>query len=827
MRSFGKLALFGWFSALVLCFLASGELWAQGGGDSSPPRTPGQKVDFSHDVVPILRKHCAECHTGDQKKGGLSFNTQNDLLQGSEHGKVVVPGQGDKSRLIEVVRLTEGSEKMPPKGPRLTAAQVGILKDWIDQGARWDDGFAFKKPAYEPPLKPRRPTLPPALNGRSHPIDRILDQYLATKGGKPLESVSDAAFARRVSLDLIGLLPDPEALRKFVADSSLSKRSQLVKKLLADDQSYAEHWMTFWNDLLRNDYAGTGYIDGGRKQITPWLYQALIRNKPYDQMVRELIAPTPESEGFSRGIKWRGNVSAGQIVPVQFAQSVGQSFLGINLKCASCHDSFIDRWKLSESYGLAAIYSNEPLEIHRCDKPTGKKATPAWLFPEIGQIDPKASQPERIKQLAALMTHPENGRLSRTLVNRLWHQMMGRGIVHPLDAMQSEPWNADLLDFLASDFSDHGYDMRRTLELIATSEAYGSRCQTLTKESEAGPYTYQGPRARRMTAEQFLDAIWGITETAPLKHDAPIARGSRSREPGKKPTSEATWIWSNDHPANEAPAAGETRTFRKVWTLEEVPTRAGAALTCDNGFTLWVNGQEVLSDDHWETIKEVSLTSYLKKGPNEIVISGRNAGNGPNAAGLLFEARAKGASGAVTGLVSNESWQWTARKPTRSGQVDLAGDTWKPVAQVSGSVWNPRIGGAFQQSVANLVEGNPKRVRASLMKSDFLMRTLGRPNREQIVSARPGELTTLEAIDLHNSQLFATLLERGAKNLARRTWESPQALAHHISEAALCRLPTAEENSLYLEILSGPDREKSIEDLLWVVFMLPEFQWVR
>jgi hypothetical protein len=116
--------------------------------------------------------------------------------------------------------------------------------------------------------------------------------------------------------------------------------------------------MTFWNDLLRNDYAGTGYIDGGRRQISGWLYEALRSNMPYDRFARELIAPpTDESRGLIGGIKWRGEVSAGQTVEIQFAQSVAQTFLGLNMKCASCHDSFVDRWKLDEAYGLAATPS--------------------------------------------------------------------------------------------------------------------------------------------------------------------------------------------------------------------------------------------------------------------------------------------------------------------------------------------------------------------------------------------------------------------------------------------------------------------------------------
>src|SRR4029077_19751714 len=138
--------------------------------------------------------------------------------------------------------------------------------------------------------------------------------------------LDDAAFARRLFLDVIGLLPPPDELSAFLDDKTPDKRDRLIRRVLDDPRAYTDHWLTFWNDLLRNDYAGTGYIDGGRKQITPWLYQALLDNKPYDVFVRDLVAPTAESEGFAKGIKWRGTVSAGQSVPIQFAQSVGQVF---------------------------------------------------------------------------------------------------------------------------------------------------------------------------------------------------------------------------------------------------------------------------------------------------------------------------------------------------------------------------------------------------------------------------------------------------------------------------------------------------------------------
>ena len=335
--------------------MAAGLLLAAGG------LAAAGSLDFSHQIAPILRQHCAECHTGAAKKGGLCMNSRQSLLAGGEDGPVVVPGQSGSSPLVKRILSQDPDDQMPPKGERVPPDRIGLLRRWIDEGLVWTAGFSFDKKAYEPALRPRRPDLPPVVDGRANPVDRILDAHLGQHHLARPGLISDGVFLRRVHLDLVGLLPEPKALEKFVADSSPDKRARLVRELLADEVAYAEHWLTFWNDLLRNDYTGTGYIDGGRTQITGWLYRSLVENKPYDQVARELIAPAAESEGFARGIKWRGEVSAGQSVPVQFAQSVGQVFLGINLKCASCHDSFIDRWKLDDSYGLAAVYAEAPL----------------------------------------------------------------------------------------------------------------------------------------------------------------------------------------------------------------------------------------------------------------------------------------------------------------------------------------------------------------------------------------------------------------------------------------------------------------------------------
>ena len=124
---------------------------------------------------------------------------------------------------------------------------------------------------------------------------------------------------------------------------------------------------------------------------------------PYNQFVYELLNPKPESEGFIRGIIWRGVVNASQQREMQAAQNVSQVFLGTNLKCASCHDSYINHWKLKDAYGLAAIFADGDLEIHKCNKPVGELATSQFIYPELGSIDATAPRPKRLEQLANLM----------------------------------------------------------------------------------------------------------------------------------------------------------------------------------------------------------------------------------------------------------------------------------------------------------------------------------------------------------------------------------------------------------------------------------------
>lgn len=789
-------------------------------------------IDFAHEIVPVLRKHCSECHSGDNRKGSFSINTRSDILKGSENGLVIEPGKSAASRVMDLLTSDIEGERMPPEGARVSPREVELLKRWIDAGVPWEDGFAFKAPAYEPPLKPRNPELPAARNGRTHPIDRVIDNHIATFEAPVPGSISDEAFARRAALDLTGLLPETENLQSFLNDNSPNRRASFIDSLLADDEAYAEHWLTFWNDLLRNDYGGTGFITGGRKQISGWLYDSLLTNKPYNRFVHELIAPpTDASRGFIEGIKWRGEVSAGQTVEIQFAQSVSQSLLGINMKCASCHDSFVDRWKLDEAYGLAAIYASKDLEIHRCDKAIGRIAKAKWLFPELGDVDATAKPEVRLRQLADLMTHPENGRFTRTIVNRLWHRMMGRGIVHPTDSMHTEPWSSDLLDMLASDFLEHGYDLKHTLRFIANSAAYQSQTEVLTVDADTRAYRYHGPRAKRMTAEQFIDTVWQLTDAAPTRIDATFVRGKVSVPFANSLSLTASWIWSTDGKIKPH-AAGEKRSFRKQFQLPKSFGQAGAVITCDNRFTLFLNGKKVAIGDNWETPVGVRLQG-LVAGKNELLVVAENQGSAPNPAGLFFEAKvwaegvAPESDAPLLTLVSDGSWEFTTKTPNDKGKFAKEPKDWQSaVAVAAQGTWSAVVP-KLQAELARSTIVSHSMVRASLLKSDPMMRALGRPNRDQIVSMRPNDLTTLEAMELANGSILANTLTTGAENLFKTQWPNNNAMVESLYRFAYSRSPNKEELSVANELLGSEMTPRGIEDLLWVVIMQPEFQWVR
>ena len=822
----------------------------------SLPPAANHAIDFSKEIKPIFEASCIKCHGRGRDKGNLRIDTRETLLKGGDSGPAVMPGKSAESLLIALVQGIDPDEVMPKKGTRLTPEQIGLLRAWIDQGLPWDASVTFGR--LEPiNLKPRRPEIPPGSKN-ANPIDRLLQPYFAVHKVKPGSLVNDRLFARRAYLDVIGLLPPPEELEKFVADRHADKRERLVQRLLASDRAYAEHWLTFWNDLLRNDYKGTGYIDGGRKQITTWLYSALLTNMPYNQFVAELIDPKPASEGFTKGIVWRGVVNASQTPQMQAAQSICQVFMGVNLKCASCHDSFINDLMLADAYGLAGIYAEGPLEMVRCDRPTGKKAELKFIYPELGPIDANADKPARLKRLAEILTQPQDARLTRTLVNRLWQRFFGRGLVEPVDDMEKPAWNPDLLDWLAQDFADCHYDVRLLIQRMLTSRAYQLPAVNLGEQTQK-EFVFYGPAVRRLTAEQFRDALTTLTGIGYAAPAAEIVPSQTEQKQFALPIP-VSWIWDEPHAAEKA-RPGHV-FFRKAMELAAVPADATAVIICDNSFTLFVNGHQVGSGSEFKNAFLFDLRPWLKTGENVFAVDAVNhmADNSPptdnppadsdNPAGLLFYARMRSSppgsgdegllkaqkSGAGAGTIqstkspimdfgSDDSWICSNRKHESWELPTFAATNWNKATRL-GDIGMLPWRESKDHISAKLAAAYPGKVRAALVGADPLMIALGRPNREQVVTTRPSTATTLEALELTNGETLDDILKRGVQNLLGSPPASETKLVENLYEKALGRRPTGPELQTARELIGQPAQPAGVEDCLWAIVMLPDFQLI-
>jgi uncharacterized membrane protein len=472
--------------------------------------SPESEMKLIGEVRMVLAHNCYKCHSGAKIEGELRLDEKEFVFAGGESGAILVPGNPAESEMIRRINLRKGHKNvMPSKGKLLSDSEKQLLELWIAKGAPWPDGAAQQSIYRVAELAPRKPNLPRATAGMSNPIDLLVNEYFKENKIDWQAKTDDRTYLRRIYLDVVGLIPSSEELEAFSQDSRPDKRAIWLQNLLSRNDDYAMHWLTFWNDALRNDYTGTGYITNGRFNITDWLYTSIRDNKPYDQFVKQLLNPDEKSKGFIEGIRWRGTVNASQRTEMQAAQNVGQVILGLNLKCASCHDSFISDWKLEEAYAFANVFADSTLEVSRCEQPTGTMAKTKILWEELGDIDSAANRAEKLRQLADRLVQPANGRMYRTIVNRVWKQMMGRGIVEPVDEMDNLPWSQDLLDWLAVDFVENGYDLKRLVFLIASSNIYQSQSVSVESADKliADDFQFKGLIRRRMTAEQFSDAV--------------------------------------------------------------------------------------------------------------------------------------------------------------------------------------------------------------------------------------------------------------------------------------------------------------------------------
>lgn len=354
-----------------------------------------------------------------------------------------------------------------------------------------------------------------------HPIDRVVLEKLRKLKLAPAPLASDATFLRRAHLDVIGTLPTPEETRAFLADTSPDKRAKLVDRLLARPE-YADYWANKWADLLRPN----PYRVGIKAVFTldSWIRDAFRENRPYDQFVREILTARGSSFRDGPSVIYRDRRE-----PEELATMMSQLFLGIRLDCARCHHHPFEVWSHSDFYEFAAYFARVGRKGTGLSPPisgseeivftaakgevrhplTGEVLPPEPLF---GKAPAVAAEEDPRQALAAWVTSSENPYFARVIVNRVWADLMGRGIVEPVDDLRATnpPSNEALLEALAVSFREGGYDLKKLIRHIMTSAVYGLS-STPGDRNAVDTRNYSRHYRQRLRAEVLLEAVAEIT----------------------------------------------------------------------------------------------------------------------------------------------------------------------------------------------------------------------------------------------------------------------------------------------------------------------------
>jgi hypothetical protein len=363
---------------------------------------------------------------------------------------------------------------------------------------------------------------PPANNYIDEHVYRKLKQLQFESG----ELCGDSEFVRRVHLDVIGTLPSVESVLSFLADKSDDKRSKLIDALL-ERKEHAQFWTVRWGDLLRMSEKQVG--KAGLLKYHAWVQDAIRQNKPYNQFVRELLTATGNTLENPAANYYRTEASVEDAV-----ETTAQTFLGVRIQCAKCHNHPYEKWTQNNYYGLSTFFSQVKRQrIEKTDPKDKKKKTIEIEIKTEGKGDVRhpvsgqLMQPwvpgtgsfsitniaDRRLAFVNWLTKSDNPFLARVEVNRIWAYLMGRGIVEPFDDFrESNPAsNESLLDALARDFAEHKFDRRHILRVILNSRTYQATSHaTQFNKDDSRLFSHYQPR--RLSAEQMLDAISHVTD---------------------------------------------------------------------------------------------------------------------------------------------------------------------------------------------------------------------------------------------------------------------------------------------------------------------------
>jgi len=452
---------------------------------------------WSGGVQQLFDRHCVKCHGPLEQKSGLALDTMESALKGDEIGPVIIPGKPDESPMIAA--LASGSDPhMPPK-KQLASEEIVRIREWITQlGA---SGGTVPEPGGKNVTESVTFSTPTAA------IDHFIGDGWHRRGIAPAPLCDDRTFARRIYLDLAGRIPTAAELEAFLYDAAANKRGALVDRLLASDE-YARTFREIWDALLMGRNVGRREQRRRENGWFTFLETAFRENRPWNEVVRAMIVARPETPA-DQGAFWflfeRRNEHQ------QVAEAIAPVIYGTRVDCAQCHDHPLAREiKQAHYWGLVAAF-NRSKNVERRPPAVGesavggfvnftnlkKESQPAVMTmltgktideprpgpdvkeedPPDGYVDPAAAVKvpkfSRRAALADAVTH-DNPLLARAFVNHTWAILLGRGIVHPVDEINSKhpASHPELLEWLAKDFADHGYDVKRLVRAIVSSGVY-------------------------------------------------------------------------------------------------------------------------------------------------------------------------------------------------------------------------------------------------------------------------------------------------------------------------------------------------------------------
>ena len=369
-------------------------------------------VDFVREVRPIFEKHCYECHGEKKQKSGLRLDVKAAALKGGdEHAPNIIAGKAKESPLIEMVTSADKDERMPPKGDGLSAGEIAALTRWVEEGAVWPDGVDLVKLADKrdhwsfKPLTNPQPPEPQNATWPRNDVDRFVLARLEQEGLAPSPEADRASWLRRVTFDIIGLPPSPEQVDAFLKDTRGDAHERIVDELLKSSR-YGERWAQHWLDVVR--YADTHGFEVNTERPNAWPYRdyvidAFNRDTPYDRFIREQIAGDALKQDAATGFL----VTASVLLPGQIGKdepskrlarqdaideivvNIGQTFLGLSVGCARCHDHKFDPISHRDYFAMQAFvagvaYGDRDLRTPEAD---AKRAEAKQLRGQIADLD--------------------------------------------------------------------------------------------------------------------------------------------------------------------------------------------------------------------------------------------------------------------------------------------------------------------------------------------------------------------------------------------------------------------------------------------------------